>query len=49
MCAAVFGALAVFVLPQLKVDPEEYQEMMRQNAPSTTPAVTASPQRRRQT
>lgn len=43
----IFALLAVFVLPQLKVDPEEYQEMMRQNAGTSAPAVTASPQRRR--
>jgi Flp pilus assembly protein TadB len=44
---AVFGLLAVFVLPQLKVDPEEYEEMMKQVQPGSSSSAVASPAQRR--
>jgi len=50
VCYAVFGVFAVFVLPKMKVDPEEYRELVDQvkGTPSNAqPAQQPSPARQR--
>ena len=50
VCAAVFGVFAVFVLPKMKVDPEEYRELVDSAKGLTSGAAQpqqASPARQR--
>ena len=50
MCTAVFGIFAVFVLPKMKVDPEEYRELVDSAKGLTSGAAQpqqASPARQR--
>ena len=44
LCCAVFGVFAVFVLPKLKVDPEEYRELVDQAKGLTSGSQPAQPQ-----
>jgi hypothetical protein len=44
MCRAVFGVFAVFVLPKMKVDPEEYRELVDQAKGLTSGPQPAQPQ-----
>ena len=50
VCTAVFGIFAVFVLPKMKVDPEEYRELVDSAKGLTSGAAQpqqASPARQR--
>lgn len=44
LCCAVFGVFAVFVLPKMKVDPEEYRELVDQAKGLTSGSEPAQPQ-----